>query len=394
MLTCERVGEIAQGVGLPVVGCAPATAMMDVLPVLDLYYAQGRASGFEHPVAGQRVDPASLLPGARTVIAAALPYHTKDASAMRRPPGQRGQTSVYIWGEDYHRVLGDKLRALAHALEMEVGVSIRSVVCVDTSPLLDRALAVRAGIGWIGKNTCLITESYGSWVFLGALITDLEVQDCSAFVSPTSEHSVAPVWLDECGDCELCLTACPTGALREAYILDSHACLSYLTQAKGVFPETYRTALGKRLWGCDTCQTVCPKNKTSLQSVEDRFMTTSDLAFPKLCEVLTMSSRAIMRRYGHTAGAWRGATVWKRNALIALGNMRDRAAVVYILPFLCDPRPELRGSAAWALGRIDPTGSRDAVKAAFTVEQDEQARSEMHWSTATAEAVSTCARVE
>lgn len=376
-----RVQELAQEVGLPLVGCAPATALPELLPALRLYDEQGRSSGFEHPVAAERVDPTKLLPSARTMIAAALPYRTVDNAQLRRPKGQRGQTSLYIWGEDYHRVLRDKLDRLALRLQQEVGHLVQARSCVDTTPLLDRAVAVKAGIGWIGKNSCLITEAYGSWVFLGALLVDIEVTDASPREHPSAMPTLAPTWLDACGACDLCLTACPTGALREPYILDSKACLSYLTQASGSFPAPYRKALGKRLWGCDTCQTVCPKNNGSLLGTEPHFTTTAELAFPELCEVLTMSGRALMRRYGHTAGAWRGAAVWKRNALIALGNMRERTAVPHIVPYLSDARPELRGAAAFALGCIDPLQTRAAVFAAWSVEVDEQAKADMAWAT-------------
>ncbi|MCY0875247.1 MAG: tRNA epoxyqueuosine(34) reductase QueG [Firmicutes bacterium] len=382
-ITALRVHQLAQEVGLPLVGCAPASAMPELLPTLELYYAQGRASGFEHPVASERVAPQELLPGARALIAVALPYRTSETTSIRRPKGQRGLTSTYIWGEDYHRVLHDKLTLLSERLSQAVKGDVRTVTCVDTSPLLDRAVAVKAGLGWIGKNSCLITEAYGSWVFLGALLTDLEITEMTeteAFASDAS--ALAPLHLDACGDCTLCLTACPTGALREPYVLDSQSCLSYLTQAKGTFPEPYRAALGKRLWGCDTCQTVCPHNKVSLLGDEPRFAPAAELAYPELRDVLRLSRRALMKRYGHTAGAWRGATVWKRNALIALGNMRDHAAVEDIVPYLEDPRPELRSSAAWALERIDPMHTREFVYSAWQKELDKQTKAEMAWAAA------------
>lgn len=391
MLTAQRVEELAHSVGLPVVGCAAAGALPELLPVLMRFYTEGRASGFEHPVANERIDPQMIMPGARTVIAVALPYRTHDTMQARRPKGQRGLTSIYMWGEDYHIVLRDKLRSLALLLELELGHPLNSEVCVDTSPLLDRAIAVRAGIGWIGKNTCLITERYGSWVFLGALLIDAEVVD-DADVSASSADEVhyhvrddwkhaalAPLALDECGACTLCLTACPTGALRDPYVLDSSSCLSYLTQEKGIMPEPYRALLGKRLWGCDTCQTVCPKNHTSLLGTEPRMAPDVELSFPDLCAVLMMSGREFKRRYGRTAGAWRGATVWKRNALIALGNMRDRSALPVILPYLQASRKELRACAAWALLQIDPAGSREAVGIALAQEEDVDVRAEMAW---------------
>lgn len=190
---------------------------------------------------------------------------------------------------------------------------------------------------------------------------------------------MAPLALDQCGDCTLCLTACPTGALREPYILDSASCLSYITQASGHMPAEYRKPLGRRVWGCDTCQTVCPKNHVSLLAADPRLDPDEDTSYPDLIAILTMSNRAFMRRFGKTAGAWRGPTVWRRNALIALGNMRTHGALSAIIPYLTHERPELRGSAAWALRQIDATGTRSAVAEAWDRESDPDVRAEMLW---------------
>jgi len=385
--------------GLPLLGCAPARVFADVLPALGRYYAEGRASGFEHAVAHERVDPFTVLPEARTMIAVALPYRTAAGQALVRPAGARGFSSRYIWGEDYHLVLRDRLNELSVRLSKAVGRQVASVVCVDTSPLLDRAVAVLAGLGWIGKNTCLITSNYGSWVFLGTLLVDVEVvaslapevatqgPAMAATAAPPAVAAVAavaplaPLALDQCRDCTLCLTACPTGALREPYILDSASCLSYVTQASGHIPAEFRKPLGRRVWGCDTCQTVCPKNHPSLLVADPRLDPDADTSYPDLIAILTMSNRAFLRRFGKTAGAWRGPAVWRRNALIALGNLRTHAALPVIIPYLTHARPELRGSAAWALRQIDELGMRSTVAEAVGREADPDVRAEMLWAT-------------
>ncbi|MHB1629417.1 MAG: tRNA epoxyqueuosine(34) reductase QueG [Bacilli bacterium] len=384
----EAIGREA---AVEAIGVADAEPFHDLMPLLRRYYAEGRSSGFEHPLGEQRVDPGALLPGAQSIVSIAVPYRTRQTVAMRRPKGRRGMVSAYAWGRDYHPVLKEKLRMVADLLERACGRAIRSLPCVDTAPLVDRAVAERAGIGFVGKNCMVITKEYGSWVFLGALLTDVRIEPQSS-----------PMSMDSCGDCDLCLTACPTGALREPFVLDSQSCLSYLTQSKGMIAEEYRAALGRRVWGCDTCQTVCPKNHVSLLGEEAAFTPDPELSFPDLKRILTLSGRAFMREFGHTAAAWRGFSVWRRNAVIALGNMRDLEALPLLLPLLSDPRPEIRASAAWALSRIDihgasapPTNGKkmrlrrfsgmadasvgDAVRAAYGDEHDEAVRREMEW---------------
>ncbi len=415
-ISFAAIEAIGREAAVEAIGVAGAEPFHDLMPLLRRYYEEGRSSGFEHPLGEQRVDPNTLLPGAQSIVSIAVPYRTRQTVAMRRPRGRRGVVSAYAWGRDYHPVLKEKLRMVADLLERACGRAIRSLPCVDTTPLVDRAVAERAGIGFIGKNCMVITKAYGSWVFLGALLTDVRIEP---------QSRLSPMSMDSCGDCELCLTACPTGALREPFVLDSQSCLSYLTQSKGMIAEEYRTALGRRVWGCDTCQTVCPKNHVSLLGEETAFTPDPELSFPDLKRILRLSGRTFMREFGHTAAAWRGFSVWRRNAIIALGNMRDPEALPLLLPLLSDTRPEIRASAAWALSRIDIHGAsapsttgknirlrrysgidihgasappttgkkmrlrrfsgmadasvRDAVRAAYGDEHDEAVRQEMEW---------------
>lgn len=361
----EAIGREAAVEAIGVTGAEP---FHDLAPMLRRYYEEGRSSGFEHPFGEQRIDPGALLPGAQSIVSIAVPYRTRKTTAMRRPPGRRGVVSAYAWGRDYHPILKAKLLLIADLLERASGRAIHSLPCVDTTPLVDRAVAQRAGVGFIGKNCMMITKAYGSWVFLGALLTDVRI-----------EPRPLPISTDSCGDCDLCLTACPTGALREPFVLDSQSCLSYLTQSKGIIATEYRAALGRRVWGCDTCQTVCPKNRVSLLGNEEAFSPDAELSFPDLKRILTLSKREFTQEFGHTAAAWRGVHVWRRNAIIALGNMRDPEAPPLLLPLLFDARPEIRASAAWALSRMAVATVRDAVRAAYESERDETVRREMEW---------------
>ncbi len=367
-VTMADLKQIAEKIGIDVIGATSARPFEEILPTLQLYYEEGRSSGFEHAFTRERIDPMSILPEAKSLISIAISYVTKETKEIRRPKGKRGMVSVYSWGQDYHQILHEKLNQLEKELEQLCGRSILAKSCVDTGPLVDRAVAARAGVGFVGKNCCVITPTHGSWVFLGTLVTDVEVVDASEQVSAS-----------ECGDCDLCLQACPTGALLEPGVIDSKQCLSYITQSKGTIPEHLRDRLGRRVWGCDTCQTVCPKNSVSLLGIEERFNPDPELSYPELTRILTMSRKSFMREFGKTAAAWRGANVWRRNALIALGNMRDKGALSLVLSFLEDERPEMRASAAWALRQIDPEASRTAVLAAYAREEDEEVKRDLMW---------------
>lgn len=378
-MPAERVRRIAKEIGFDEVGVTTADPFLDVLPELRRYYSEGRASGFEHPVAEERVDPQTVLPGARSLVAVALAYGSPRERVPSRPGHPHGVVSRYAWGMDYHTVMRVQLEKLARALSDAAGREISWKPAVDTTALLDRAVAVRAGIGWIGKNGLLITERHGSWVFLGSLVTDLDLEATDPPAHP------GPAFPD-CADCDLCISACPTQALTAPYTLDSSQCLSFVTQKKGEIPERYREPLGRRMWGCDTCQTVCPKNRGVLPGLEEAFIPDAGQAFPDPLRVLGLSGRQFRREYGHTAAAWRGYPVWKRNALIVLGNMRLRESLPEVARCLGDPRPEIRSAAAWACERIDPAAARPLVRAAWELETDDGARRDMEWAAAPEEA--------
>lgn len=366
-LTRCDMEEIRSALAIDLLGTATAEPFHDVVETLRLYREKGYESGFEHPVVEERIDPGALVPGAKSIVAIAMAYHTQEHETLKRPKGLRGALSKYAWGLDYHAVLRDKLNLLAGEIERRVGRKIALHSSVDTGPLVDRSVAHRAGLGWFGKNCSIITEAYGSWVFLGQLVTDVAIEP-----SPPSPTSF-------CGDCDLCMRACPTGALVDPFTTDSSKCLSYITQMKGFVPIEYRSKFGTRIWGCDTCQAVCPANKGVKQGTSESFLPEEELSFPDLLELLSMSNREFRRIFGKTAAAWRGLTVVKRNAIIALGNIRDKRAVPKLIELLQDERPEIRGTAAWSLQRIGGDEARQAVKQALSKEQNPQVRKEMDW---------------
>ncbi|WP_026974218.1 tRNA epoxyqueuosine(34) reductase QueG [Alicyclobacillus contaminans] len=372
-LSLEQLRRLGREAGLDVIGATTADPFPELADRLHSYAERGR-TGYEHAVVEDRIHPERWMPGVKSLIAAAMPYLTEAGKelAKRHPAGGgHGVVTVYSYGEDYHRVLQRRLEALAASIEAEIGRPFARKVSVDTSPLVDRRVAERAGIGWVAKNCMFYTEKYGSFVFIGILGVDLEVE--------TNDLQANDKFAAGCGDCDLCLRACPTGALVAPGVIDATRCLSYITQMKGIIPREYRKALGRRVWGCDTCQWACPINRDASASPHVEYLPQGELEHPDLLAILELTNRQFLRLYGHTAAAWRGLRTWQRNALIALGNSRRQDAIPHIVPFLSHPRPELRASAAWALEQLGGEAARAAVAQAYEREADEQVRADMAW---------------
>jgi epoxyqueuosine reductase len=231
----------------------------------------------------RRTDPRELLPGARSVVVVALNYYTPHEHAE---DPSTGKISRYAWGDDYHDVLGEKLRALLASVQ-ELAPGCAGRVCVDAQPAMDKAWAVRAGLGWIGKHSNLITRELGSWVFLGELILDAELEPDAARVE------------DHCGTCTLCLDSCPTGAIAEPYVVDSNRCISYATieLRADELPAEVSQHLGGWLYGCDICQDVCPWNRFEQPANEPRFEPRPDSVNPPLADVLSLTPETFAARF-------------------------------------------------------------------------------------------------
>jgi epoxyqueuosine reductase len=289
-------------------------------------------------------DPSYVLAGARSVVCVAVPYATPSP----RQRHLRGRVSNYAWSRDYHSRLRPILNAIAGVIDAAVGAP-SCVIALDTKPLAERALAARAGIGWIGKNTTLIAPQLGSFVFLGEVVTTVQLPPDAALRKT-------------CGTCERCVQACPTAALRGDYTMDATRCISDLTQRTDGIPRTMRPLVGEWIWGCDICQTSCPPTQQAgcLHDAANAPQST-EAAQPDLIALLGMTSGTFKRTFKGTAMGWRGAAVLRRNAAVALGNALDRSSVPALARALeSDPHPMVRSHAAWALGRI---GSPAAIAA-------------------------------
>ncbi|MBE3563508.1 MAG: tRNA epoxyqueuosine(34) reductase QueG [Hydrogenibacillus schlegelii] len=355
----------ARAIGLDAVGVTTAAPFHELRPILEEYYGRGYDSGFEKGTIDERVDPRRTMPWAQSIIAAAMAYPSKLKNAPKSVPGaRRGFIARSAWGRDYHGVLRERLEALLAWIRERVP-SVRGEILVDTGVLSDRAVAARAGIGWIGKNGLLITPDYGSFVYLGELVLDLPL--------PPD----APME-DRCGSCTKCLDACPTSAFIRPGALDSKKCLSYHTQTKGMVPLPYREKLGNRLYGCDACQVVCPYNRGVDADHHPEFRPDPEVVKPLLMPLIGLSKKAFAETFAKTAAGWRGKRTLERNAIIALAHHRAPEAVSVLAERLAlDPRPVIRGTAAWALGKIGGEAAKAALEAARARERDPMVREEI-----------------
>ncbi len=316
---------------------------------------------YDRAYARKAAAPEGLLPGARCVICVAVPYATPPA----RPAPLSGRVSRYAWSRDYHRRVRAMLVQIAARIDAAAGGSVTAVAC-DTKPIAERAFAARAGLGWIGKHTNLIAPRLGSFVFLGEIVTTLDL----ALDEPLRTS---------CGSCSRCVAACPTAALRGDYTIDATRCIADLTQRKDGIPRELRPALGLWVWGCDICQEVCPPTQLAGESAALENRPLSEMtATPSLVDLLNLRSGEFARSFRDTAMGWRGAAVLRRNAAVALGNSLDRSAVPALREALGgDSHPMVRGHAAWALGRIASPAAIAALRSALASEADAGVREEI-----------------
>jgi epoxyqueuosine reductase len=286
----------------------------------------------------RRVRPQAMWPAARSAVVVGLNYGP-DADPMAGLARQdRGVISVYAQGRDYHGVIKGRLKLLAAQIVRRLGGEAR--VFVDTAPLMEKPLAALAGVGWQGKHTNLVSREFGSWLFLGVILTTLDV------------GSTAPAE-DACGTCRACLDICPTNAFPAPYQIDARACLSYLTiEHSGPIPEAYRAATGNRIYGCDDCLAVCPWNKFAQAGREAKLQARDDLRAPALDELARLDDAGFRSRFSGSAVKRIGRDRFVRNVVYAIGNSGDEAMAPAARALLDDVDETVREAARWALGRL------------------------------------------
>jgi len=361
----EELIQYAKEIGVDKIRFASADTFDSLKDRLILHESLGYLSGFEEPDIEKRTNPSLLLPKAKSIVAIALAYPSKMKDAPRSTKdARRGIFCRASWGTDYHVVLKKKLDMLEEFLRSK-HVDIRTKSMVDTGELSDRAVAERAGIGFSAKNCMIITPEFGSYVYLAEMITNVPFE-------PDERIE------DQCGTCNKCVDSCPTGALVNPGQLNSQRCISFLTQTKGFLPDEFRSKIGNRLYGCDTCQIVCPINKGKDFHLHPEMEPDPEIAKPLLKPLLTISNREFKEKYGHVSGSWRGKKPIQRNAILALAHFKDTSALPVLIDLMHkDPRPVIRGTAAWAIGKIGDEQLLPELEKALERESDEEAKQEI-----------------
>lgn len=314
-MTSAQIKARARELGFDLCGVSPVDDFPE-LSHLPSWLAAGRAGRMTYlnRTARRRADVRQWLPSARSVIVVACAYNTDRPYSTEITDGSVALIARYAWGDDYHRVMTERLSALLQWLQAASPGAFDAQVSVDTGPVQERAYAQRAGIGWIGRNTCVIHPELGSWILLGELITSLPLEPDE------------PV-LDRCGTCTLCLDACPTHAIVAPHVLDARLCLSYLSiEIKGSIPAEQRAGMGAHVFGCDICQDVCPYNLRSPGAAGSEWAPRGALDQPRLVDLWSRSDRALGEAIEGTALMRRGVAGLRRNLAVALGNSGDPAA--------------------------------------------------------------------
>lgn len=333
----EEIINLAKDIGISKIGFTTADDFDYLEKSLRLAVEEGRNSGFEHKNIEERIKPKLSLASAKTIISIAVAYPHKLKQQPQKTAYKRGKFTPNSWGLDYHYVLQDKLDRLAKGIE-ELTADFEYKGMVDTGALVDTAVAQRAGIGFIGKNGLVISKEFGSYMFLGELITNLDIE-------PDQPVDYG------CGDCNRCVTACPTSCLIGDGSMNAKRCLSFQTQDKGVMDLEFRKKIKTVIYGCDICQICCPYNK----GLDNPLATEidPDLSHPELLPFLELSNGQFKEKFGHVAGSWRGKNILQRNAIIALANANDRSAIPKMLEIIDKGQNPIHvATAIWALGQL------------------------------------------
>jgi epoxyqueuosine reductase len=303
----------------------------------------------------RRGDPVAMWQEVRSVVMLGVNYGPDGDPLAALGTPDRGVISVYAQGDDYHDVIKSRLKALARWLTANAGGDVK--VFVDTAAVMEKPLAASAGIGWQGKHTNLVSRKFGSWLFLGALFTTLDLPPDQ----PEEDH---------CGSCRACLDVCPTAAFPGPYRLDARRCISYLTiEHKGPIPRALRRAIGNRIYGCDDCLAVCPWNKYARQGRDAKLAARPDLTAPALADLAGLDDAAFRRRFAKTAIKRTGRDRFVRNVLIAIGNSGERSLAAHAERLVGDPAAVVRGAAVWALSRLLPANDLTALAARHRAEE-------------------------
>ena len=353
-----RLKQRALALGFDAAGIARADEAWPAGERLKTFVELGRHGdmAWMETTLARRSAPTAMWPGARSALVVAMNYgpdhNPLDTLAQR----QTGNISVYARGRDYHDLIKSRLKQLAGEVAEVTGADVK--VFVDTAPLMEKPLAARAGLGWQGKHTNLVSRELGSWFFLGTVLT-------SAALTPDAPEA------DHCGSCRACLDICPTKAFPAPYQLDARRCISYLTiEYAGPIPAEFRPAMGNRIYGCDDCLAACPWNKFASSASEAALYARAELKGPGLDELAALDDAAFREVFSGSPVKRSGRDRFVRNVAIAIGNSGEPRLIASLLPLLQDDAPIVRGAAIWALARLDPARFADEKARRRPLEHD------------------------
>ncbi|KXG78951.1 tRNA epoxyqueuosine(34) reductase QueG [Thermotalea metallivorans] len=353
----DKIKHYAMEIGIDLIGFASAESFERIGKIQACRKKRGHLSGFEEQDIEKRKNPLLTMENTKTIIAAAVGYYMPEEPWTEAGDEPAGEIARVAWGRDYHQILREKLKMLMAYIEGIAG-SFDYKIYVDTGPLSDREVAFRAGIGWFGKNNMLITEKYGSWVFLGYALTSLELEPDRPLEK-------------QCLDCQACIRACPGGALAEGFAMNEKRCLSYITQAKEEIDEEMKRKLANRIYGCDVCQGVCPQNRSASMARNRDFMPENRSHRPNLARLIQMTKKEFQEIYGETAAGWRGRNYFRRNAIIAAGNSKDPRLLPSLAGALQDESTMIRKHAAWAIHQIGQ-GGHELLRRHLSIEKEKE----------------------
>jgi epoxyqueuosine reductase len=366
------IGEAARAHGFDVVGIAAPDAIPQAKERFAAFLGEGQHGDMDWLARNpeRRADPRALWPDVRSVIMLGLNYGPDDDPLRILGRRERGALSVYAQGDDYHDLIKPRLKAIGRWLTETAGGDVK--VFVDTAAVMEKPLAAAAGLGWQGRHTNLVSREFGSWLFLGAIFTSLELPP-------------DPPEADYCGSCRACLDICPTAAFPAPYRLDARRCISYLTiEHKGPIPRDLRALMGNRIYGCDDCLAVCPWNKFAQAGREQKLAARAALQAPRLADLARLDDAAFRALFAKSVVKRTGRDRFVRNVLIAIGNSGDPVLADAAERLLGDPAPLVRGAAVWALERLAPARLVALAAARRAAEADPDVQAE--WAAALGEA--------
>ena len=336
----EKIDIISEEIGLDIIEVTDSKPLIEYKDYLRKRIENNENVEFEESDINKRINPKLSFESVKSIIVVAISYNTGYTRKLENKNKLYGKLSTISFGVDYHKVLNDKMEILANRLkEIDSNFEYRRVV--DTGPLLEKAIAKKAGIGWQGKNTLIINNKYGSKISIGYLLTNIEFE--------IFEENKKILDYNDCGDCKICISACPTKALNGDYTMNSKKCISYLTQTKNMIPYDLRDKMGVQVYGCDICQSVCPHNIGVYLTKFECFLPKKTFGLVDIEELFLMNNSEFKKKYGDMTGSWRGKNILLRNSAIALANIRNERAYKLLIKNINNSSEMVREYIYWAL---------------------------------------------